>query len=189
MQTEYEAKFLDIDKDEVRNRLKKAGATMTKAEYLQKRWVFDLPQEKHTKDVFVRVRDEGGKITMTWKRFSDTNIGHPGEIEIDVSNFDSAVELLTELGCRPASYQENYREWWKLDDIEITIDSWPFYAPFVEIEGPSEEAIEKASKSLGFEWSQALFCGVSKLFQMKYGPNVHIREMPRLTFEMPNPFV
>lgn len=33
MQIEYEAKFLDIDKDEVRERLRKAGAELVRPEY------------------------------------------------------------------------------------------------------------------------------------------------------------
>ena len=60
METEYEAKFLDVDKDEVRARLKAAGATLERPEFAQRRWVFDLPKELHSKHVFARVRDEGG---------------------------------------------------------------------------------------------------------------------------------
>jgi adenylate cyclase class 2 len=65
METEYEAKFLDIDKDEVRSRLAAAGTTLERPEFLQKRWVFELPAEKRSQYNFMRVRDEGGTITMT----------------------------------------------------------------------------------------------------------------------------
>ncbi|HEV3245528.1 MAG TPA: hypothetical protein VG102_04185 [Candidatus Paceibacterota bacterium] len=70
METEYEAKFLNCDKNEVRIRLRAAGATLVRPEFPQRRWVFDLPKEKHSKHVFARVRDEGGVITVTWKKFS-----------------------------------------------------------------------------------------------------------------------
>lgn len=188
METEYEAKFLDVDKDEVRARLKSVGATLERPEFMQRRWVFDLPQEKHTPHVFARVRDEGGIITMTWKEFSGAEIDHPKEIELVVDSFDNAVKLLTEIGCVPRSYQENKRELWHLGDAKITIDSWPYYEPFVEVESVSEETVQEISIRAGFEWSKAFFCGVSKLYKMKYGEHVHISEMPKLTFEMQNPF-
>lgn len=69
------------------------------------------------------------------------------------------------------------------------IDSWPFFDPYVEIEGASEEIIREASAKAGFDWSSAIFCGVAKLFQMKYGNHKHMREIPRIAFDMPNPFV
>lgn len=188
MQTEYEAKFLDIDKDEVRGRLKNAGASLERAEFLQKRWVFDLPTEKRSKENFMRIRDEGGTVTMTWKEFAGTEIDHPQELELVVDSFDKAVEMLTRLGCIATSYQETYRELWHLDLAKITIDTWPFYPPFVEVEGASEEIVREASTKSGFNYDKALFCGVSKLFKTRYGEHVEIRTMPRLTFEMPNPF-
>jgi adenylate cyclase class 2 len=186
METEYEAKFLDIDKDEVRTRLKVAGAILERAEFPQRRWVFDLPE--YNKHNFARVRDEGGIFTMTVKRFTGAEVDHPEETEVVVDSFDNAVDILTVIGCIPRSYQENRRELWVLGDAKITIDSWPFLQPFVEIEGPSEEIVRDASIKTGFDWSKALFCGVSKLYKMKYGGEVNIREMPKLTFDMSNPF-
>ena len=188
METEYEAKFLDIDKDEVRGRLTKAGARLERAEFLQKRWVFELPAEKRSRHTFMRVRDEGGIITMTWKEFTNTEIDNPNEIELIVDSFDKAVEILTQIGCVPTSFQESYRELWHLGDAKITIDTWPFYPPFVEIEGISEAIVHVASVQVGFDWSAALFCGVSKLFKTKYGEHVNISDMPKLVFDMPNPF-
>jgi adenylate cyclase class 2 len=189
METEYEAKFLNIDKDEVRARLASAGATCERPEFLQKRWVFDLPPHKASPYAFMRVRDEGGTITMTWKQFSGEEIDNPQEIELVVDSFDNAKEILTQLGCTATSFQETHRELWHLDGAKITIDTWPFYPPFVEIEGASAEIVQDASIKAGFDFDTALFCGVSKLFKMKYGEHVEIRQMPRLTFDMENPFM
>lgn len=189
METEYEAKFLDVDKDEVRARLKAAGATLERPEFAQRRWVFDLPEPLHSKNVFARVRDEGGIVTITWKKFAGTDVDHPQEVEVVADSFENAVELVTQLGCIPRSYQENRRELWQLGDAEIAIDSWPFFNPYVEIEGTSESIVREASEKAGFNWDSALFCGVAKLFQMKYGADKHMREIPRIAFDMPNPFV
>lgn len=189
MEIEYEAKFLNVDKDEVRRRLRAAGATLERPEFLQRRWVMDLPADKNTRDAFVRVRDEGGIITMTWKDYPGGIVNHPKEVEVTVSDFDKTVELLTQLGCVARSYQENYRELWHLDDCEVVIDSWPFIESYVEIEGANESMVESASKKAKFDWSTAVFSGVNRVFKMKYGDHVQIREMPKLTFDMPNPFV
>lgn len=189
METEYEAKFLNVDKDEVRARLKAAGAVLERPEFPQRRWVFDLPGDRNNKHSLVRVRDEGGIMTLTLKKFSGTDVDHPQESEIIVNDFDAAVEIVTEIGCTKSSYQENNRELWTLGDAKITIDSWPFYEPFVEVEAGSEDAVKNASIKAGFAWDKALFCSVSKLFKMKYGNEWNIREMPKLTFDMPNPFV
>ena len=69
MEIEYEATFPNINKDEIRKRLEKAGAILIRPEYLQKRVPFHLPKEKRSKGKFVRVRDEGDKITLSLKVF------------------------------------------------------------------------------------------------------------------------
>ena len=188
METEYEAKFLSADKDEVRTRLKAAGATLKRPEFLQRRWVMDLPGERNTREAFVRVRDEGGIMTLTWKDYPGGVVNHPKEIEVVVDDFDKTVELMTQLGCIARSYQENRRELWLLDDAKITIDSWPFVEPFVEVEGADESVVERVSKKTGFDWNVAIFSGVNRVYKMKFGDHVQIREMPMLTFDMPNPF-
>lgn len=188
MGIEYEAKFLNVDIEEVRARLAAAGATLERPEFFQRRVVFDLPEANGDKHSFARVRDEGGIITMTLKRYTEASGEHPEETEVVVNDFDEAVELLTGLGCVPGSYQENRRELWSLDGADITIDSWPFHEPFVEVEAASIEEIQAVAEKAGFLWNEALFCSVSRLFKNKYGPEVEIRRMPRLTFDMPHPF-
>lgn len=189
MQTEYEAKFLNVDKDRVRALLKEKGAVMEKPEAMLKRWVFDLPKEKNSSEKYLRVRDEWGTIVMTWKEFTTGGVDNSKEIELVVDSFDNAIEFLDQLGCVRRSYQESTRELWHLDDVEIAIDTWPFHDPFIEIEGASEEAVRNGAATLGFEWDKALFCGVGKLFRMKYGPDTDLTSIPKITFDMENPFV
>ena len=55
MKNEIEAQFLDINKDELRAKLKEMGAKLVKPEVLMRRVVFDLGP-----NMFARVRDEGG---------------------------------------------------------------------------------------------------------------------------------
>jgi adenylate cyclase class 2 len=109
---------------------------------------------------------------------------------IVVDNFDETVKLLESIGCKKKSYQETKRELWTLDDVEITIDEWPFLEPFVEVEGKSEEEVRSVSKKIGFDYNKALFCAVGKIYQMKYG--IHpdrINTTEKIVFDMENPFL
>ena len=192
MEIEYEATFPNINKDEIRKRLEKAGAILIRPEYLQKRVPFHLPKEKRSKGKFVRVRDEGDKITLSLKVFDgEEKIEDQKEICLVVNNFNDAVNLLEQIGCERKSYQESKRELWKLDGVEIMIDEWPFLEPFVEVEGKSEEEVRKVSEKIGFDYSKALFCPVTKLYQKKYGITTDEVNMktPRIVFDMENPFV
>ncbi|EKD58979.1 MAG: hypothetical protein ACD_56C00015G0007, partial [uncultured bacterium] len=67
MQIEYEATFANIDKDEVRDRLQKAGGRLIKSEFMQKRRNFNLPRGNEIEGGWMRVRNEGDKITMRLK--------------------------------------------------------------------------------------------------------------------------
>ena len=112
------------------------------------------------------------------------------EICLEVNSFDEAVKLLELIGCEKKSYQETKRELWKLDDVEITIDEWPFLEPFVEVEGKSEEEVKKVSEKIGFDYDSALFCAVGKIYKMKYG--IHpdeINTVDKIVFDMRNPFL
>ncbi len=189
MEIEYEATFININKDEVRERLRQAGAKLLRPEYLQKRIPFHLPKEKRSNDSWLRVRDEGDKITLSLKMIDGDKIENQKELCLEINNFEDAVELLKAIGCEPKSYQETKRELWKLDGVDITIDEWPFLEPFVEIEGSSEEEVKKVSKKLNFNYDDALFCAVGKLYQMKY--NIHpdeINGLEKLIFDMENPW-
>src|SRR3989338_3657726 len=190
MDIEYEATLVDVDKNEMRTRLKKAGATLVRPEYLQKRIPFWLPKEKDSKHSWLRVRDEGDKITLSLKTVDGDTIENQKEICLVVNSFDDAVELLESIGFEKKSYQETRRELWMLDGVDITIDEWPFLEPFVEVEGESEEAVKKVSERIGFNYGEALFCAVGKLYMMKYGVHPdHINTLDRMVFGMENPFI
>ena len=190
MDIEYEATFPSVNKDEIRKRLKNAGATLLRPEYLQKRIPFHLPKEKRGKNKFARVRDEGNKITLSLKIFDGEKIENQKEICLTVNSFDDAVKFLEGIGCEPKSYQESKRELWELDNVEIMIDEWPFLEPLVEVEGKSEEEVRKVSEKLGFDYSKALFCPTGKIYQMKYNiPEDKINTAPKIVFDMVNPFI
>src|SRR3989344_4191930 len=170
METELEAKFLDIDKEALRNKLKEIGAKLIYPERLMKRNVFDYPDERLEKEgAWVRVRDEGdNKITLSYKRLVDRTLQGTKEITLDVNSFDTMTSFLLAIGLKQDAYQETKREKWELNGSEITIDTWPWIQSFIEIESPTEDKLKKISGDLGFDWSQAMHGSVETAYQRYY---------------------
>lgn len=191
MNIEYEATFTDIDKESVRKRLRAAGAQLVKPEFMQKRLVFNFPAGYDIGGGWIRVRDEGDKITMSIKVVDGTAIENQKELQLEVNSFEAGVNFLKILGCKAKAYQESKREIWELDGVEIMIDEWPFLEPLAEIEGPSKEMVRRVSQKIGFEWSKARFCAVGTFYSEKYGlpEEVVNNQTPRIVFEMENPFI
>ncbi len=191
MKTEYEATFLDINKDEIRERLKDVGAQLVKPEFLQKRVVFNLPLNKNRTGRWIRVRDEKDKTTMSFKSVDGDKIENQKEIILTIDSFREGVEFLETIGCQRKSYQETKREIWMMEDVEVCIDEWPFLEPFVEVEGDSEEKVKKISEKLGFEYSKAWFCATGLIYSKKYDVPLEIinNSISKIVFDMENPFL
>jgi len=191
MDIEFEATFVNIDKNEVRGRLKKIGAILKKSEYLQKRVVFELPKGHEIEGGWLRVRDEGDKTTMSLKIIDGDKIENQKETCIVVDSYRNAELLLLSIGCKKKAYQESKRELWLLDKVEITIDEWPFLEPYVEVEGRSKEEVENTSKKIGFDFNKALFCATDKLYSLKYGVSKDVinNQTPEIVFGGKNPFL
>jgi adenylate cyclase class 2 len=193
MEIEYEAVFTNIDKDVFRETLKAAGAELKRAEYMMTRSAFHLPNMPVNGEGargWARVRDEGNKITMSVKVIDGEGIESQKESCVVIDNFKQGVTLLTAVGCVEKAHQESKRELWMLDGVEVTIDTWPFLEPFVEVEGKSEASVRTVSEKLGFAWADAKFCAVDTLFSERYGISQEQinNNTPHLVFDMENPF-
>lgn len=169
MQTEIEAKWLNIDKDLLRDKLKAAGAVLINPERLMSRRVFDFPDARlNDKSAWVRVRDEGDKVTMSYKQQFDRSLHGTKEATVQVDDFESASDFLYLLGLKSKSYQETKRESWKLGDVEVEIDTWPWIPSFVELEGASKSEVHEAAKKLGLDLYEALHGSVEPAYQAVY---------------------
>lgn len=191
MQIEYEATFININKDEIRKKLKDVGAKLVRPEFMQKRYVFNLPVGHEIKGGWVRVRDEGDKITMSVKIVDGVNIENQKETQLVVNNFKQARNFLKLVGFIEKSYQETKREIWQFEEVEITIDEWPFLEPFVEIEGNSEEVVQLVVEKIGFNYKDALFCSTDTIYSKKYNlpEEFFNQQIPKIVFNMENPFL
>lgn len=165
MKSEIEATFIDIDKEQLRRQLQDLGAELIQPETFMRRTVFKLPDPKLADCAFARVRDEGYRITMTYKYQSAVSLSGMQEINLEVNSYDDAVEFLKCCGLRAKSYEETYRESWRLGEVELDIDTWPWLPTFVEIEGPSEAAVKSAATQLDFQMADAFYGSVDEIYK------------------------
>ncbi len=186
MNNEIEAKFPDIDKDELRAKLKAAGAIQQYPERLMRRKVFNTGPNS-----FARVRDEGGnRIVMTYKNFIDaSSIMGVKEVNLVVDNYDDAVNFMLGCGLPLKAEEESYRELWLLDGTEVTLDTWPWLPPYTEIEGHSEAEVWATAEKLGFKKEDAIFGGVDDIFHYHYGIDQEVIKTgtPHKSFDMEAP--
>ena len=142
MHTEYEVRILEIDSNRVIEKLKELGAEF-QWDCIQKRYVYDfIPKIDGTQ-----------------------------ELEVEVDNFERTNLILKELGFEPKGYQENRRCQYILNGVEIDIDSWPMLPTYLEIEGPSEEAVYNTLEVLGFDIGDVSTKDVEAIY-LDYGYNL-----------------
>lgn len=150
---EIEVKFLNIDPKKIQQKLLKLGAKKV-FEKTYRRKIYDHPDLRlDQKGAWVRLRDEGEKITLTFKQrlgIKDNEGNDDGveEIEFEVSDFDKAQIFLERIELKEKGYQENKRIRYMLGNIEVDIDYWPLLNPYLEIEAKSWKDIDKAIKLL-----------------------------------------
>lgn len=178
IQPEIEATFINIDKDQLRAQLKELGAKLLQPEILMRRTIFNI--DDHS---FVRVRDEGNRITMSYKRLDKLSLSGMKEICLDVNDYDDAINFVKVCGLNPKAVQETLREEWELDGVELDIDTWPWLPTFVEIEGPSEAAVKSVAEKLGLEIADALYGSVDEVYKIYYDvTNQDINYCPEIKF-------
>jgi adenylate cyclase class 2 len=190
MQSEVEVKFLQVDHDEIRAKLVKLGGVCEHPNRLMRRTMFDYPdhdlKRQHKR---LRVRDEGDKVTVTYKaRQQDTP--YAAEIETIVESYDAMAQIFTAVGLEPKSYQESRRETWHFQDCEVVLDEWPWLDSYIEIEGPNEELIKSCAQKLEFDWSQAMYGSVDKAYMHQYpgmSEDDSVGYIDRVCFDEPLP--
>lgn len=187
MKTEFEIVFTPVERDEIREIIKKAWWKCVKVNTLMKRVIFQNPQ--NPKNSYVRVRDEGWKITCTMKTVDDwsLHIESVKELEIQVSDFEVAKKIFLWLWLKEKAYQETYREVWEIhNEIEIMIDQWPGIKPFIEIEWTSEDIVKKYVKLLWFDYKDWIFWTVDQVYlKEQWLEPDYINTLPEITFKNP----
>lgn len=161
MNIEYEVKFLDININEWLNKLEKEGANL-ESKHVQKITIFEGLSGNSRE--YVRVRDEGNKITLTHKK-SNPNSVEASEIEIEIGSYDTAIALLEAIGLKRTRTEEKERIRYKLGACNLDIDTWPDIPTYVEIESNSKYEIEEMCKTLGVKFNESFKGSAHDIFR------------------------
>ena len=178
MHYEIEERILEIDVENTIKKLEKLGATKA-GEWHQRRYTYDFNPKRYGE--WLRLRTNGEKTTLTYKKVEQYEIDGIKELEIEVSDFDDTNKMLEIMGYKPKAYQENKRIRYYLNDIEIDIDTWPMIPTYMELEGPSVEKVKELEKLLEVDESKitVLFC--DDIYKEIYG--IDIENMKELKFK------
>ena len=184
MNVEIEAKWTGIDPGALRNKLQAVGAVLVQSETLMRRKVYDEPTPFAVYGHgWIRVRDEGNKVTLTYKKLKDRTVNGTVDITVIVDSYDKTCALLEEMTLPFKSYQETKRETWKLGETEITIDTWPWIPTFVEIESLNETDLWSVAERLGLDKKLAMHGSVETVYQQHYDVTEdEIDQWPEITF-------
>jgi adenylate cyclase class 2 len=183
---EIEVKFLNINPDLIQKKLKEIGAKKV-FERLYKRKAFDYEDLRLDKDgAWIRIRDEGDKITLGFKKRIGINVDGKGndksmeEIEVEVNDFEKTADILLKAGFIEKHYAENKRIRYQLDDIEFDIDFWPQLNPYLEIEAPSWERIDEAILLLGLNPKDKKVFSTYQIYELK---GIDLNDYKKITFD------
>ncbi len=168
MAKEYETKVLEINIEEIRQKLLELGAKENK-EIFQRRYVYDIDSEDHD---WIRLRTNGKKTTLTYKHKKGSQIDETEEIEVEVNDFNETSKIFLKLNFKEIIYQESKRILFELDEIEFTLDTWPKIPTYLEIESSSKEKVLEGLRKLGLENKDCGNLSVKDVYS-KYGIDLH----------------
>ncbi|NLJ57697.1 MAG: class IV adenylate cyclase [Tissierellia bacterium] len=162
---EREVKVLNIDREEIEKKLINIGAVLVKDED-QINYRFDtddgILKKKHKGYLRIRVTKDNltgeTKNTMTFKKSIDRNsLRVNEEIETNISDWESTSKIIELLGYKRKRPGYKHRKSYLYENILFEIDTWDEYTyskPYLEIEVPSYEDLEKAIVLLNLDRSQ-----------------------------------
>ena len=152
MEVEIKAKI--ENRDELERKLKGMGAEFIK-EVVEEDEYFNHPCRNFAStDEALRIRND---YTLTYKGPKvDKDTKSREEINLKIENLKDARNLLISLGFKPVAKVVKRRRYYKMGEINISVDSLPELGDFVEVEcigeyEPCKEKVMKFAKELGLK--------------------------------------
>ena len=148
MPKEYELRFINFKKKELISKLKSFGGKQIHKPIIYEYIVFKHPLEK--KNTYIRVRKEFNHTTFTYKK--KTNQKFCDEYEIEVSDYDTLINMLYMMGFKKLYGIQKLREKWFINGCkEIVFDTYPGIPEYMEIECDSEAKVLSLASKLNLK--------------------------------------
>lgn len=158
---EIEVKFYVRDLAKVEQTLQKLNARPAQKRALETNLRFDTADTalgRHRRVLRLRrpapgysPDDPQGLMTYKGPTQSGQAISIRQEIEVVVSDFESALHLLEALGYQVVVMYEKWRTVYLVGQVDVDLDETPL-GYFIEIEGPNTASIQDVAVKLGLDW-------------------------------------
>ena len=170
MKIEIEAKIRVESLEPVAELLKAQGATLESVQHHLDSYFVDAERTLTRTDRGLRLRrqtiDGNATVILTYKGAREkTKFKSRQEVEVQVEDHAAMADILEAIGFTKRLEFEKKRQLWDLADCEICLDQLPLIGSFIEVEGPSENAIENVLDMLGLSGSDHISCGYSRLMR------------------------
>ncbi len=165
-QIETEVKFFITDPMRLREKIISLGA-LSSGNIFETNIIFEDKDKNLIKHKSLLRLRKDSKTTLTFKSQhpdADNRFKMLRELEVEVSDFPTAIRMLESLGFIKEQIYEKWRETLVLGSTYFCIDKMPC-GDFLEIEGNKEEIMEYASL-LGLDWKERILLNYLELFDI-----------------------
>ena len=182
---ETEIKFAVNDVRQLAANLQSAGFHLDTPRTFESNTLYDTPgRELRARTEIVRIRNYGGKWTLTHKRLPDQGPGedrhkHRVETETQVSDGAALAEVFRSLGLTPAFRYEKWRTEYSDGHGHCVVDETPI-GVYAELEG-DPEWIDRIASQLGVSHDRYMTLSYGRLFEQ--WRQEHHSNAEDLTFE------
>ena len=182
---ETEIKFSVEDVTALAGQLENAGFQLDTPRTFESNVLYDTPdRDMRSRTEILRIRNYGGKWTLTHKRVPDDRPGedrhkHRVETETVVDDGEALAEVFRSLGLVPAFRYEKWRSEWSDGEGHCVVDETPI-GSFAELEG-APEWIDRTAARLGVSPSDYMTLSYGRLFEQ--WREEHHSEAENLTFD------
>lgn len=150
--TEIEAKFYLSDLAAFRAHLAALPVAPLSDRCFERNLRFDTPDRRLSAAGQVLRLRQDQRVSLTYKQRTPSPSTRV-ELEFEVSDIETASQLLQALGYQVVMMYEKYRQRLSYREVEIMLDELPF-GNFVEVEAPSLAALSSACAELGLAWNR-----------------------------------
>lgn len=162
---EIEVKFYIEAPEETRSRIESLGAEFAGKNFEQNIRFEDADDSLIRKNSLLRLRRTDSRAELTYKGEApeeNRDFKVHRELEVAVSDFDTAAAILEALGYHNAQIYEKHRETYTYGNTVLCMDRMPF-GFFLEIEG-QPDAIRQTAQELGLDWNQRILANYLAIF-------------------------
>lgn len=178
---EIEVRFLEIDQARLKEKLAELKAEDHGESMMEEVIFYDKDLKWQSSGQFVRLRKNDKGTFLTYKNHQVNTVDGTEEIEFEVGDMGKAETFLGRIGLVAYRHQQKKRHSFLLDGVIFDIDTWPKIPTYVELEGPSEDALKRAAARVGFDWEDAVFENARIVIEERY--HIPVGNMKWFTFE------